>query len=534
MHLQGKMAINSMMFIDPTARGVGMPGGSPIVQVTNALTAPAVEAIPIFKEQLKFVQNGLDWLTFGGKDKYRPGDPDAVSDVTSLITPTAVDRLVAMVFNQEHRETYGNTKFRLFQSLGSLGDPSLNLSTPEGARKAWDVANTAGTWLGWFRIVDAWFYPGQPQYFPEFDQVPPEDDLDELKPDELLSFLSGASEELRQPVISMLRASAEYRYARELFSDAEADLYMMERYGIVPSFLQSATQGIVQRPVSWGGVEWVDQNQWLIEHSPFTYAATVPPDADDTFSSEAWNNLFGDFLEIEGVENQPVRVRRSPSELIQSIQRGMGYDQLRFQQDGYDKAVDQLRLQYGDNYASQTGYRSAKLVLDQKLRQNKNDIQAEWRIVSGAQQGNIVGSRQGVTDQMYSDEIIDVGTVGTAANKAYRANAPALADVAENYAEMLTGLYQWSQLMERGTASPDWWKNGQSEFAEALREDIASTVGKYYRSLDDPHAKSYAEWINRNIMDPYLDDWEWINDRFAPQLASFPTTQFTDTIGVSP
>ena len=76
------------------------------------------------------------------------GNPDSVEDITSLITPTAVDRFFAMVFNKQNQETYGNTKFRLFQSLGSLGDPKYNLSTPAGARKAWDVADTAGTWLG--------------------------------------------------------------------------------------------------------------------------------------------------------------------------------------------------------------------------------------------------------------------------------------------------------------------------------------------------------------------------------------------------
>ena len=533
-NLAGKMNINSLMFIDPTARGVGLPGVSPAVQVTNMLTAPAVDAIPIFKDQMKFAASGLDWLTHGGKDKYRPGDPDELTDVTSMLTPTAFDRFFAMVFDQQHRDTYGNTKFRLFQSLGSLGNPEFNMSTPEGARNAWGIADTAGTWLGFLRIFDAWTMPGQPQYQPEFTRSAPEVDEGTLQPEELFEWLSDAELELQQPVLSVLRASAEYRQARELFGDGEADLYMMERYGFVPSFLQSATQGLVQYPVSWGGVGWVDENEWLVQHSPFTFSATVPPDADDTFSSEAWNNLFSEFLEVDGIENQPVRVKRSPSEFFQSVQRGLGYDQLRHQQDSYDKAIEQLRAQYGDNYASQAGYRSAKLFMDQKLRDNKSVIQAQYPIVSGSAQGRIFGSRQGVTDQMYSDEIIDIGTPGTDANIAYRENVPVLADVAENYATMLTDLYQWSRLMERGTASPDWWKNGESDTAEAIRTAVAQTMTNYYQTINDPHAKAYAEWLNKNIMDPFMDDWEWINNRFAPQLARFPTAQFTDTIGVTP
>ena len=529
-----KIPINSLMFIDPSVRGVVLPGVSPLVQIGAAITAPAVDAIPIFKQLRDQLEKGSDFFVYGDKSQYQPGDPQDLGEALGYFTPTTFKRIVAMAFDETHRDTYGNTKFRLFQALGAIGDPKFNLSTTEGARHSWDVANTAGTWLGWLRIVDAWTMPGQPQYFAEYNtKTPPDIPEGQLTYEEALEDI-GQNPELRQPVLSILRAAEEYRLAREWFSEAEADLYMMERYGFVPAFLQSATQGLQQVPVTWGGVEWVDSNPWLLEAAPHTYAATVPPDADDTFSSSAWNNLYGDILQVEGVDNQPVRVQRSPSELVQAVHRSLGYDQLRFQQSAYDKALVQLRARYGKSYASNESYRASKIQLDRLLRKAKTQIQVEFPIVSGSNQGKVVGARQGITNQTKVDEIIDIGTKGTDANKLFRDNVPKLADVAEAYSEVLTMLRQLSTMMANGTGSPDWWTNSTSDEGNVLRAMTSEILNQMYESISDPHAKEYADWISENLFDPYMDDWEWVNGRFAPELARFPTAEFTDTIGVNP
>ena len=323
-----------------------------------------------------------------------------------------MNRSAALLFDEQNRAAIGNTKLRLFQSLGVSGDPKYNFADPAGARAAWDTASAVGTWLSLLRIADAWLMPGQPQYSPQFQGIEPA--KPDMTLDELLEQASKEGVEAQAQITSILRASAEYRQAREIFGDAEADMYMVERYGVLPSFLQSASTGIVERPVTWGGVEHLNQNEWLYDAAPLTLAGTVPADADPTFNSEAWNNLFGEYLELEGLENQPIRKPRSPSELAQAINRGMGYDQVRFLNAVYDRQVEALRAGYGDGYSSMPGYRAKKKELDRLLAENTATIYTQFPIVRGSNQGAIVGSAQGVTTRMLVDEDGDLYSVTAA------------------------------------------------------------------------------------------------------------------------
>jgi hypothetical protein len=399
------------------------------------------------------------------------------------------------------------------------------MATPQGATAAWDLADKAGSWLGWFRMFDSFFMPGQPQYAPVFNNtIDSRYEADNVNSEyyKLLletSKLDGAGQ---NQIVSVLRAAEEYRLARETFGDAEADMYMIERYGVLPSYLQSASTGIVEYPVTWGGTEWIDSNDYLLDIAPLTLSGTVPEDADDTFNSAAFNRLYGHFLKVDGVENQPIRRKRSPSELQQSVVRGLGYDQLRFQGALHERAVEQLRAKYGEKYASDEGYRSQKLALDQKLASNRQSIISEFPIVSGGRQGVITGSQNGALTRAYVDEVIRLGTPGTNEHTIFSKNLPELSKVAETYADLFNDLEAISRLQDRGKAAQEWWINGESDKAEALRKSIAQGVEAYYKSLEGD-ARAYAQYLNRKLMDPLLKEWEWIDRRFAPEMESFPS-----------
>ncbi|MEN8233786.1 MAG: hypothetical protein ABFR89_02545 [Actinomycetota bacterium] len=527
-HLQGKMPISSLMFIDPTARGVAMPGIAPMVQVAARFAAPRTEGIPLFHDTMQ-------WVTYGNKEEYRPGTIDELSDVPKSFMPTVLNRMVAALFDEQQRESVGNTKFQLFEALGMSGDPKFYMGDQESAAHAWDVADTAGTWLAWLRILDSWMLPGQPQYSQEFAQP---DDMGaavqepQMTLDEILEETALLDPDQQTPIIGVLRLAAEYRHSRELFGDAEAALYMIERHDVLPSLLQSSSVGLVQRPVSWGGVEHLNANEWLLEHAPYTLVGTVPANADDRFASEAWNNLFGEILEVEGIDNQPIRRRRSPSEVAQAVQRGMGYDQMHHQEHLYENRLAKLRAAFDEDYASDPEYRAKKRTLDQIHRQNIEAIYAEFPIVRGSNQGNVIGSVNGVKVRALIDETITIGTPGSPAHKAFTENLPTLAPVAEQYAAWFNDLYRISRLQEMGTASGEWWMNGQSDMAEALRAALANQVQTYYKGIEDPDAQSYAKWLNENLLDPSMDDWEWIERYFAPQLQSYPSVTYTDMIPI--
>ena len=521
-HLQGKVPISSLMFIDPTARGVFAPGVSPIVQIAAQFTEPDTTNIPLFSD-------GMAWLAYGEKGEYRPGEVNEFGDVAQGFMPTLFNRIISAAFDESAREALGNTKLRLFQSIGISGDPEYNIQTnPANAAKAWDIANTAGSWLGWLRVLDGWWMPGQPQFTAEMKfegagQV--------MTLEETLEAASKLGPESQYRIASIVRANSEYRLARELFGDAEADMYMIERYGILPAMLQSASVGLVERPTTWGGVEHIDNNEWLNDAAPFTMAWTIPPDADDTFASRAWNNLFGEYLMVEGVENQPIRQNRSPSELLQSIQRGMGYDQIRHQTAQYDRAVEVLRDRYGSGYANDLAYRAEKNELDRIKRDNIEGIYSEFPNVRPSNTG-IIGAPQGVMVRRYVDEILDIGTPGTEANDAFKENMPELAEVAQQYAVWLRKMEAFSRAMDAGEASGEWWTNSEAPNAQILRTMLADQVQSYYRSLPaDSHQREYAKKLNQRLMDPLINEWEWIDSAWSFEVEAYPSVTFADTFG---
>ena len=73
---------------------------------------------------------------------------------------------------------------------------------------------------------------------------------------------------------------------------------------------------------------------------------------------------------------------------------------------------------------------------------------------------------------------------------------------------------------------------GESKQAEALRAMLAYDAERYFEYLTDPDAKAYAKWLNENMLDPALSDWEWIERTFAPELESFPSLVHADTVSI--
>jgi len=529
--MRSVVPVSSLMFIDPSARGVGAPGTSPIWQLSIQFTAPYTEGIPVFHD-------ALQWLTYGDKTQYRPGEIDELDDVLTGFAPTTINRLTGWIFSEQAREMLGTTKLRLFQSLGLSGDPNFDLTTPEGSRKAWDIANTTGTWLSWLRILDAWSMPGQPQYQVAISEEEPDLTREQLAAIPDISFEDFLAEigNLDLPdqgaAMGAIRLAAEYRHARDMFSESEADIYMLQRHNVVPALLQSASTGLVDYPVSYGGIEWVNDNEWLLEAAPFTLAGTIPADADDTFSSAAWNNLFSTFLKVGGVESQAIRSKRSPAEFAQALERSVGYDQLNYQQFLYDRAVAELRSNYGENYASKADYRSKKRQLDRILRDNKDAIYTEFQIVRGSNQGSVIGSTEGVGLRNMVDEIMTIGKVGTKQNSAFRTNAPHLADVAEQYSTWFYQLEAISRMQDKGTASSEWWVNGESDAAEYFRKQLVDQAQGYFDQLTNPDQIAYAKWLNENLLDDLMRDWEWIDRKFAPELKSFPSVWKASTLSI--
>ncbi|RKZ89391.1 MAG: hypothetical protein DRQ39_00830 [Gammaproteobacteria bacterium] len=495
--LSSQMPLSSLLFVDPSARGIAGPSMSPWAQLGAQIAQPTLDKMPVLRDMANFA-------VYGGGDEYMPGKISNIGDIVEPFMPTVVRRMWGAVFSDDNRNVYGNTKMRLFESLLASGDMRYNAADPAGMREAWRVANEAGTWLSVLRIVDSWFYPGQPQYQPELKRV--------IDPDAPPG----------DPTLSIIRLANEYRHANDLWGRAEADLYMIERFGINPVVLQGMTAGYVEQPSTWEAVNYFAANRWILDLSPITAAAVIPRNTE-SFSQRAWQNQSIDRAMIDGVEGPTFRGDKNAYQIGQAIQRSQGYEQLRAADADYNRKVDNLRRQFGFNYASSSAYRLRKKKLD-KIKANKRaDIMAQYPVVESLNAGDILGETQGSSGPMLLKELTNVGTEGTEANMAYRKHIPEVAKVAETLTRWFSKLEKISRAQEQGTASPIWWLRSETDEAVKLREMLAKDIDAYLLTITDEQAHDYAVWMAKRIIDPLLKDWEWIKNEFAPQIDSYPT-----------
>jgi len=495
--LNSQMPMSSLMFIDPTARGIAGPSMSPLVQLSARMAQPTLDKMPALRSL-------VNWAAYGGADAFQPGRPTSVMDAATTFMPTPIRRMLAIITEESNREVYGNTKMRIFEAMLTSGDPRYQSWDPEGMRKAWEVAQTAGTWLSIARLFDSFFMPGQPQYQPTIVK-----DINPKAPG-------------GQQVLSLISMSNEYRHARELWGESEAALYMVERYGVNPVVLQGMSSGVVQRPATWDYVNYAAANPWLEEVSPYTAGFAVPI-GEEVYSHRAWQDQFTDRVMIDGVEGPTIREKNDPATIMQRIQRSQGYEMLRYQDAMLEKQIEQLRLTYGRGWENDPEYQIKKDQLMRIHRNNRAIIMTQFPPVESENSGAVVGERQSVTTNHLLKEIEDIGTPGTKANDAYREHEPALAQVAETFTRWFRTLETISMGRENQTGSPVWWQRAESPEAKEYMRMLIEDSEAYIESLTDPHARDYATFIVTRIIDPLAKDWEWIGQEFAPELELYPT-----------
>ena len=108
---------------------------------------------------------------------------------------------------------------------------------------------------------------------------------------------------------------------------------------------------------------------------------------------------------------------------------------------------------------------------------------------------------------------------------------PALADVAEMYGYWFSELERVS-LAKSATSTAEWWMTAESSEGIAVRKWLTEEITSYYGGLSDPHAKSYAKWLNESLMDQLIDEWEWIDRAFSLEVRQYPSLEFTnDNLG---
>jgi hypothetical protein len=491
------MPISSLMFIDPTARGVAGPSMSPWVQLSARMAQPTLDNLPALRD----ISN---YIVYGGAEEYQPGKIENTGDVLGMFMPTPIRRMWAAVFDDSNREVYGNTKMRLFESLLATGDPRFASHDPEGMREAWRIANDAGTWLSVLRIFDSFIMPGQPQYSVEIQRA-----IDPRAP-------------IGQQTLSLVSMANEYRHANELWGRAEADLYMVERYGVNPVVLQSMSSALVEYPATWDAVNFFAANEWILEESPLTAGFAVPIE-DDSFSHRAWQDQFGTPVKIDGVEGANVREARTAQEIMGRIARSSGYEMLRFQDAMRDKQVEALKAAYGPNHERSSEYQLKKDAVLRTHQQNRAIIMTQFPAVESQNAGDVVSERTSASGNMMLLEVKDVGTVGSSANSAYRENMPEIADVAETFTRWFNTLDGISTDRGAMTGSVAWWQRAESPEAKQYMKMLVNSAEDYIKTLTDPGAKEYATFIAKRIIDPLSKDWEWMSAEFAPQLESYPT-----------
>jgi hypothetical protein len=347
--------------------------------------------------------------------------------------------------------------------------------------------------------------PGQPQYQPEIQ-----------RPVELGEIPQG--NQLWETVITMTN---EYRHARDLWGQAEADLYMVERFDVNPIVFQSMSDATVQRPATWEWVDWATQNEWALEVAPLT-AGALAPKGDETFSHREWTSQFQTPY-LSTMDSPNVREKLTASVIMERIQRSAGYEMLRAEDKRYETAVEALRSGYGDDYASSVSYRQAKRELDTVRNRNRTIIMTQFPPVDSKVAGTIVGERDSVTGGHLYNEILNIGNPATKEGKVFKEHMPEHFAVANQFASWFRKLEEYSIQSDVGKRTKEWWLRASSEEGQKLVQMLTEDAARLVRNTQDPDAKEYARYISEYIIDPLTKDWEWMESEFAPQLETYPT-----------
>lgn len=476
--MTSQTSLESLMFVDPTVRGIIGPGTGPMGQVAGRFVIPKLPA------SLRGLLNEAVYGEF---------DPEYVEnplDIAQGFFPTWVRRAFEWGF-PNYRQVNADMVVGLYSSTYLSNNPMWGDGGQVSSQERMRWAQEQGSQLAFLRILDGIFSPAQPRYEPAV----------------WIDTVNSGGEWVQRQALA-----DEFRAAREYYGDSiAASMYMLETFGIDTLDLMPLSRGIVPRPTTEGSHRFLEEHDHLLEAAPYTLMAWIPDFENDSFSWEAYQAQF--FVET-GLGFAP-RQRLTPKVVEQMHSEAKGFrawDNVKAQ---YDKELEMARSLMTP--AALSAYREQ---LDAWRIDQRNQISTRFW---GWERG-IAGKVEAPKYRALFDEMSKLGL-----DPQMQELNPQLTD----WIRFTTDL--WNEAvnisMRRGV-NADWWREstGASGEAEEVRKWFLEGLDVKRSEMTDPVARAGADWYSERVIAPLLngalwDDVLWFEADPAPSAQSFTPEQ---------
>lgn len=477
------MSLESLMFIDPTARGIIAPGTGPFAQIA------AHRLIPKLPRQIQ------PFLTEAVYGEYEPERINEIGDLVLEFAPTWVRRLAESVF-PNYRQVYADEITGLFASTYLSNNPLWGDGGKVSATQRLEWAQRNGSALGWLRILDAFVSPGQPRYEPQV-------------------LLDSFSSPQAQVWVQYQALADEYRIARSYYgSDVAAQMYMLENFGVDPLDIVPESIGVVDRPSTGDAYLWLEDHAELRSAAPFTLMAWVPLDDADEFSWQAFHRQFHTDEDI----GAPARQRMTPQMAQYWLNRAKGFRAWDTVNALYDEALQSAESDFSFEPNRLRDYRAELNDWKAKMRDSIHARYWAWGF-----DRNIPGQIEPPSYRVLFDEMASLPT---------KPEIVALDPELAEWVSFTTDLWRQAEeaSVDRGS-DLNWWRSQTPESGEPqrIREWFYDGVEWKASQLPD-ESKQGAEWYMQQVLAPLLNGVEW-NDRYWFELEQPPDTSSTRVLG---
>ena len=268
---RGSMSLNSLMFIDPSLRGVGLPGAGPYWQIGSSFIVPLIPDFPLVGSGPREVAEAVSYGGF-------PAPERSIEGMAEALSPTWGKKAFNWLKSPEQR---GQNADNVGVSLGVLLQlRAQNGQAPPTEDEMHDLkvqAQQQGSTLSFFQFIESLALPASVNYEP--------------------SLLIRDLQESGSPNfwLSALALKEEYRIASDVFEDPQlGQAYIAQRFGVDPLNLASKTKAVLQRPYDENRYRWIEANQDAVRFAPTTLVGLIPQEAGDDFYSPAWDQAVRD------------------------------------------------------------------------------------------------------------------------------------------------------------------------------------------------------------------------------------------------
>jgi hypothetical protein len=318
--------------------------------------------------------------------------------------------------------------------------------------------------------------------------------------------------------MSAVALNEEWRIAQEVFQDDdEAQIYMLERYGVDPLNLTGANQTVVQRPLDTSRFDWLDENPLAREFAPTTLIGLIPVPNSTDFYSQAYT----------AAKQEQAIVPKTADYIMRSISASKADRAWRKITDEYDTTLALASYEYGVGSA---GYGVRKEELDDWKTIEQKQLESlyfDWAPGASPTDPQTWGNVRPPTYGGQFEELM-----------AFTAPGPEQEWLAEMNPEMLDYLQFVDFVFERAgensvevlealevsSRNPtEWWRRDDPETMgvnlenkRQIKDWVAKGLDQYVSTheVSDPNRLN-IEWMNEYIITRMIMGWEFDEVRVA-------------------